>query len=176
MLRNITRILTFVSLAALAAATYSISLAQHGPHQPDLVVRVSGPPVAAPGQDISNLIALRAGNRGIAAAPGTTGALDPANGYMIDLVLSSDAQLPEGFAIYSHNWAEDVLVRGGRVSRTTDLAPGANRPYPVGAVIPADTPAGRYFLCARIDSGNKVAESSENNNTSCTPIVIRPTR
>ena len=92
---------------------------------------------------------------------------------MIDVVLSRDALLPDGFANLSENFAEDVLLRGGRVSRTADLASGAARGYPVGATIPADTPTGWYFLCARIDPGNKVAESNEHNNTACYPIAIR---
>jgi hypothetical protein len=176
MLRSINGFLRTVSVATFVAAAYSMTFAQQGP-APDLIVRVSGPPVAAAGQDISRMIRLQAGNRGTAPAPGTVGALDPRDGYMVDLILSSDPDVPEGWAVYSPNWAEDVLLRGGRTSRTTDLAPGASRLYRVGATIPADTPPGWYRLCAHIDPGNRVVESNEDNNTSCTGIrVIRPRR
>jgi len=58
-------------------------------------------------------------------------------------------------------------LKGGRVSRTADLAPGAFRQYAVGAGIPADTPPGDYFLCATVDPGGAVPESNEGNNTTC---------
>jgi hypothetical protein len=142
--------------------------------RPDLIVRLQAPHVAFAGQDISALIRLFARNIGPAAAPGTNGVINPAGGYMIDVVLSLDGNVPEGFAVFSPNFVEDVLLRGGRTSNTADLAPGATRVYPGQGVIPADTPTGNYFLCARIDPGNRVAESNELNNTSCVQIHINP--
>jgi hypothetical protein len=38
--------------------------------------------------------------------------------------------------------------------------------------LPANIPGGNYFLCARIDPGNKVAEGNEDNNTFCLPITV----
>jgi hypothetical protein len=67
MVHNIKGILRFVSVAALVAVTYSLSLAQQRPHRPDLVVRVTGPGVVAAGQDISQLVGLHARNQGIAS-------------------------------------------------------------------------------------------------------------
>ena len=141
--------------------------------RPDLLVLINGPWMANAGDEIGGQISIRARNMGLVAAPGTVGRVDPDNGYMIDLVLSTDALIPEGFANLAANFAEDVLLRGGRISRTVDLGSGAARRYPVGATIPANTPTGIYPLCARIDPGNKVAESNELNNTACYRIHIR---
>jgi subtilase family serine protease len=44
----------------------------------------------------------------------------------------------------------------------------------LGGVIPADTPPGAYFLCAVIDSGNKVVEENEGNNCACCRIQVMP--
>jgi CARDB len=143
------------------------------PLRPDLSVVIRASRTAIAGHEIGREIQIRARNIGLALAPGTVGRLDPDNGYMIDLVLSTDALMPDGFANLAADFAEDMLLRGGRISRTVDLASGAARGYPVGATIPADTPTGRYFLCARIDPGNKVEESNERNNTACYPIFIR---
>lgn len=148
-------------------------MARLQPLRPDLVVAITGPNRARAGNDIGASIRIRAMNRGRAPAPGTTGRIDPDQGYMIDLVISTDARVPVGFATFSASFAEDALLRGGRISNTADLAPGAAWAYRAGATIPADTPTGRYYICARVDSGNKVGESNENNNTACLPIAIK---
>jgi len=152
------------------AGTASLAAAQA--NRPDLVVRISGPAAANAGDDIGPALKVEALNIGTVPAPGTMGTLNPANGYMIDVVLSTDASVPAGFATYSPSFSEDVLLKGGRISNTADLAPGATKPYPTGGGIPADTPTGAYFVCARIDSGNKVAEANEGNNVACTQIKI----
>lgn len=144
-----------------------------GPGKPDLTVKINGPSSAAPGEDIGNAVKLTARNAGAAAAPGTVGTLNPSDGFMIDVVLSKDASVPSGFATYSDNFHEDVLLKGGRVSRTDDLGAGASKNYPVGATIPADTPPGKYRLCAQIDPANKVAESNEGNNVACDRITVK---
>jgi hypothetical protein len=140
--------------------------------KPDLVVSLSVPASAKAGQDVGPLLKVVARNVGAAPAPGTVGTLDPANGFMIDLVLSKDVNVPPGFAVYSPNFSEDVLLKGGRISNTQDLPAGASKPYPALAGIPADTPTGAYFICAFIDPANKVAESNEGNNVACKPIRI----
>ena len=144
--------------------------------KPDLVVSLSIPPGAKAGKDIGPMITVVAKNAGAAPAPGTVGVLNPANGYMIDLVLSKDTNVPPGFATYSPHFAEDVLLKGGRISNTKDLAPGASQAYPVGGGIPADTLTGAYHICAFIDPANKVAESNEANNVTCEPIKIEGIR
>jgi hypothetical protein len=91
---------------------------------------------------------------------------------MIDLVLSTDRDVPTGFATYAPGFAEDVLLRGGRISNTFDLSPRTRRLYPVGARIPDDTPPGNYYLCVRIDPANRVAKSNEADNLWCVRIRV----
>lgn len=141
------------------------------PAQPDLTVDLAAPPAVAAGADIGPQVRLMVKNVGHAPAWGTEN--HPA-GYMVDLTLGRDAMVPPGFRVYAVHFAEDVLLKGGRVSRTADLAPGAFRQYPVGAGIPANTPPGDYFLCATVDPGAAVAESNEANNTACRRIRILP--
>ena len=131
-----------------------------------------GGQVAFPGQDISNRIKVYARNIGGAAAPGTVGSLSPANGFMIDVMLSKDMSSPSAFAVYSPNYSDDVLLLGGRISNTRDLAAGGMDSYATGATIPADTPPGNYYLALRIDPGSKVDESNEGDNTFFLPIKI----
>ena len=147
---------------------------QHGPGLglavPDLTLTIAVP---HPEQNNPRVF-LVAHNRGAAIAPGTAGSHDPDHGFMIDVVLSSDREVPAEPAIYSPNYSEDVMIRGGRISRTVDLPRLAAKNYSLTIEIPADTPAGNYFLCARIDPFNKVMESIEANNTACTPFNVRP--
>ena len=154
------------------AAAYRFVCPERG--LPDLAVELAAPATILPGELLADGSALIARNRGEAAAPGTIGSLDPANGYMIDLILSSDEVVPEGGATYSATYVEDVLLAGGRASRTYDLAPDSSRVYPEGASIPADTPHGLYFLCARIDPFLRVRESNEANNTACVRVRVGP--
>lgn len=140
-----------------------------GPQQlADLTVSIAVP---RPG-DENPRVFLIARNNGAAIAPGTIGTRDPDNGFVMDVVLSSDREVPAEPAIFSPNHSEDVMIRGGRISRTIDLPRNAAKNYSITADIPADTPAGVYFLCARIDPFNKVAESIEANNVACTPLNV----
>jgi hypothetical protein len=81
--------------------------------------------------------------------------------------------VPPEFAHYADEYAEDVLLKGGRASRTDDLEPNLSRVYRIGGGIPADTPAGEYYICAQIDPGKKVAELNEKNNVSCMHIKLK---
>lgn len=176
-MKNIRRAL--VSFIWLSAAGYlSIPVAFGAPlktplliMQPDLTVSVKAPRSAAAGSDIGNKITVRVKNRGKTVARGTNSADD--NGYMVDVMLSSDRSTPAGWARYSANYHEDVLLRGGRISRTADLGRGKTKRYRTGGGIPADTPTGKYYICAKVDSGNKIAESKEGNNVDCSAIRIK---
>jgi hypothetical protein len=169
---------------------FVISRGGHGPPtgvlNPDLVLRLSSPVTATAGEDIGRAISVTASNIGFAAAPGTEGTLNPANGYTIDVTLSTDETVPPGFATPSSNFTEDMLLQGGSINTTTDLQSRASKTYGIimmgrtrgelrGGVgrIPPDTITGLYYICARIDPGNKVAEVSETNNVSCTQIKIK---
>jgi hypothetical protein len=140
----------------------------------DLRVSVQGPAEARAGEDLSARVRLAGSNAGGAPADGT--AEGGSAGYMIDLVLSPDSALAVRPATFSPTYQPGVLLRGGRVSNTRRLAPGATAEYPVGAVIPADTPPGRYCLGAVIDPLERVGEASERNNTACHWIRVLPPR
>jgi hypothetical protein len=176
-------------IASVMALFYSTSLAQESTDKtmpggrpinpnnvrlgtkPDLVVRILGVPATAnAGEDIGPVLKVVAKNIGGSTAAGTSTAGE--NGYMIDLVLSTDVNVPEGFATFSASFLEDALLAGGRISNTQNLAGSASTGYPVGAVIPSDTPPGLYLLCARIDPANKIAESNETNNVGCAKLKI----
>ncbi|HEV7858148.1 MAG TPA: hypothetical protein VGO91_05920 [Pyrinomonadaceae bacterium] len=147
------------------------SVRQQQQCMPDLVVNIQGVPATAyAGEDIGPVLKVVAKNIGGTPAAGTRSAGE--NGYMIDLVLSTDTNVPEGFATFSASFLEDVLLRGARISNTEDLPGGTSNGYPVGATIPSDTPPGLYLICARIDPANKIAESYETNNVGCVKLKI----
>ncbi|NEN99278.1 MAG: S8 family serine peptidase [Moorea sp. SIO3I7] len=136
----------------------------------DLVVSVSTTELATPGEELSP-IEVRVKNIGDSLAQGTESG--GAYGYFVDLILSSDTEVPKGFATFSPNFSEDVLLLGGRLSNTPDLKPGEEFVFTTSGGIPNDTPVGDYFIAAQIDPGQKVVESNERNNTAFEPIKIR---
>ena len=137
---------------------------------PDLVVRLQAPAEAVAGEDIGAGTRILVANLGQRVARGTDSATR--GGYMVDLFPSRHVR-PGGFARFSEQYHDGVLLRGGRVSNTVDLAPGARRRYRIGGGLPQDTPPGSYRLCARVDPGQAVAESDEGNNLDCRPLRIR---
>lgn len=140
---------------------------------PDLVVQkiTVGPNKITPGGALDVQAFIR--NKGTSVAPGTVGSGGGSGGFMVDITLGTDHDTPDGFAAGSPNYSEDVLLKGGRFSNTTDLAPGETKDFSdFDPEIPADTPLGNYFVCARVDPGQKVAESKEDNNTKCTRIKV----
>jgi hypothetical protein len=54
---------------------------------------------------------------------------------------------------------EDIGLKGGRINKTVILAHLALKSNLTAAGTPSNTPAGNTFLCARSNSGYKVAES-----------------
>ncbi|EMY77097.1 CARDB domain protein [Leptospira weilii serovar Ranarum str. ICFT] len=124
-----------------------------------------------PGEDVSKKVKVQVANFGGTLANGS----NPANeGYMVDLILSQDSFVPEGYAPYFPDFKEDVLLGGGRISHTPDLFSGALAFVSEGSnIIPKNVPPGDYNLCARVDAGSKVAESNEQNNTVCIPITVQ---
>ncbi|HVF10015.1 MAG TPA: hypothetical protein VNA16_04385 [Abditibacteriaceae bacterium] len=142
----------------------------------DLQVKLSVPSEARAGDIIGAAIEVHAMNYGAVAVAGTADEVDPANGYVIEIFLSADKNIAPGVAAYKPNFAEDVLLQGGRINHTYDLPPGAAAVYEHlqngKGKIPDDTPPGVYFIGARIDPANKVAESDENNNIAWGRIAI----
>jgi len=163
--------------------------------QPDLVVdSITLPmpstttlpsPMLTPGQDLSSSgLVLTVDNLGSAVARGTVDAAGnpQGEGYNVDLVLSTDQVVPEGFATLPPGgaFAEDGLLQQGRLSRTVDVAPSVPVVYPIGppvssdlgGIVPTQIPSGPYYLCARIDPGDAVAESDETNNVNCIAVTV----
>lgn len=142
---------------------------------PDLIVTaIDAPATAAPGQSLGT-VKVTAKNIGAAMAPGTAESGGSDHGYMIDLVISTDTSVPMGWATYSPNYSEDVLLQGGRISNTPDLDPSESEALSEGGMnLQSDVPPGYYHLCARIDPGNKVPESNENNNLYCVRLTVKP--
>lgn len=139
----------------------------------DLTPTIGNRASAMPGDSLT--IGLELHNNGDTNCPGTDVI---ASGYMVDLFLSTDRVGPSSWAVYNAAWREDVLLRGGRVSRTQSLGPGVH--YRFGApsyaygpfTLPTGVPPGDYYLCAGVDQGNRVVESNERNNVACNPIRI----
>ncbi|MFC2156096.1 hypothetical protein ACFLRB_06380 [Acidobacteriota bacterium] len=84
----------------------------------------------------------------------------------VDIILTSNPSYPAPApqAVYSPNYADNVMLKGGRehisftgVGKVNVILNGTN-------IIPTDTPPGNYFLGAVIDAGNKVREANERNN------------
>jgi hypothetical protein len=95
----------------------------------------------------------------------------------VDIILTSKPTYPSPapYAIYSPNYSDGVLLKGGR-EHISFKGPGmVNVKLNGSNIIPANTPPGIYYLGAVIDAGNKVKESDEKNNVSfCKVGVVRP--
>lgn len=126
----------------------------------DLVVKVTGPQKVTAGVSIPGL-RVEAKNIGKVQA----------SGYKIDLILSKDNQ-----AQYRLNRLSLKSKTGTpllqTLSLTTPLAPNGRKDYFPNIRLPANTAAGQYYLCAIIDSANKLNEYKENNNTQCKQIQV----
>ncbi len=161
--------IALVSLFALAAPAFAAC---------DLTPIIGAPVERRAGEDV--MITLEIANRGDTNCPGTIEA-PPGASYMVDIFLSTDRNGPSSWAVYNATWREDVLLRGGRVSRTNSIGPGVTvrygaPRYEIGPMtLPTSIPPGDYFLCAGVDMGNRVAESNKRNNIACNPMRILPT-
>jgi hypothetical protein len=134
----------------------------------DLSVQISACPARIPaGTALDGRLKVQARS----TFPGPLGAVP------LDLVLTASPTypVPAPYAAYSPTYSDGVLLQGGR--EHLDFAGpgllgvalhGVNR-------IPADTPAGTYYIGAVIDAGNQVEESDESNNLGvCRIQVTRP--
>lgn len=135
------------------------------------------------------LLSFKVMNKASASTPAAGTLSAGTSGWMADVVLSTDTRGPSGFAVYSPAWSEDVLLRGGRMSRTNDLAPGGEqmfngptvmrggppaRPYDyLSFPMPTGVRPGAYYVCVIVDPANVIAESNERDNATCHPITIR---
>lgn len=91
-----------------------------------------------------------------------------------DLILTSSPNYPAPApqAIYSANYSDRVLLKGGRTH--VNFAPNGsvNVSFGNNNEIPADTPPGNYYLGVVIDAGNKAKESNERNNVAWCKIRV----
>ncbi len=165
---------------ALAAGSLSGGASFSDMPLPDLVVYITGPPSARAGEPLGNKVTVTVDNVGDATAPGSESSDE---GYVADIVLSSDAEVQVKESDFYATFVGYVQrLRGGRMNRTPDVAaddpdlvtiwnPEAD--HPGDLEIPYDTPSGNYFICAVVDPGRKVKEADESNNVACAPISIQ---
>jgi hypothetical protein len=130
---------------------------------PDLVVRMKYPINAAPGQSLAKEFSLTVENKGTAEA----------KDFNVQLVFSSDIQIPFQPAAYSKNFQEDALLEGGQ-STVASIKPGESLTVslPGPLKIPADTSPARYYLGALVDPGKKIEELNDENNKESGFIMI----
>ncbi len=102
-------------------------------------------------------------NAGTGVARGTVkpdGSTTP-DGYMIDLSLSKDPirdPVKPHVVPSPYTFREGMLLKGGRISRTVDLAPGAEKEYSASVEIPKNMKPGQYWIGVSLDPFNKVPE------------------
>lgn len=113
------------------------------------------PLYVSPGEELKERVKLKLYNDGIIAA----------KDFFVELVLSSDAEIPMKPGVYGDNYSEDMLLKDGRL-KVDKLEPGEPITLTFGGMltIPPDAPPGRYYLGAVLDPENKLEELEEENN------------
>ena len=144
---------------------------------PDLIVALNGPEKVIAGEDVA--LEVIVSNIGSATALGSIESKIAY--YVVDLILSSDNNIPLELAVYPvyagmtrEDFVEDMLLEGGRISRTESISPGSSVSYTLNLYIPEKTSPGIYCLGAVVDPAKAVEELSEENNTYCYKINILP--
>ncbi|UCH95315.1 MAG: hypothetical protein JSV88_00330 [Candidatus Aminicenantes bacterium] len=130
---------------------------------PDLAARMKYPIKAAPGAALAKEVSITLENKGTVEA----------RNFNVELVISSDLQIPIQPAAYSENFQEDALLEGGQ-GTVAAIKPGESLTIslPGTLKIPADTLPGKYYLAAVADPGNKIEELDEENNKDTGFIMI----
>jgi len=140
--------------ATIGSISGSTTLTVLNPNLPDLIVSAlsTGTTAIAAGRNIS--VSNTVKNQGTVAAGSS----------VVAFHLSTNTTYGDG---------DDIPLTFTRT--VPGLAVGASGSATNTLTIPAATPLGSYYLCAKADSGNTVAESNENNNVSCTGATIQVT-
>lgn len=115
------------------------------------------------------LIEITVENVGSGTALGTDQSI-PEGGYMIDIILSDDNQVPLDYADVPepYEFREDMLLLGGRISNTITLQPGQGHTYTIeGLQMPdlLNCDQGWTHIIALVNAGQRITESNYNNNT-----------
>jgi len=143
----------------------------HTDHQPAGEIR--------PGQIIRFSVTVKNFGTGVANGTVKPDGSTTSNGYMIDLSLHKK---PIGDPAKPHIlpspyiFTEGMLLKGGRISRTVDLAPGASKEYSTSVEIPKDIKPGEYWIGVSLDPFNKVIEgppTGEEDNVVNHEIIIK---
>ncbi|MEA3282277.1 MAG: CARDB domain-containing protein [Euryarchaeota archaeon] len=144
---------------------------------PDLIVAINGPEKVIAGENVA--LEVIVSNIGSATAPGSIES--EVVYYVVDLILSSDNNIPLELAVYPvyagktrEDFVEDMLLEGGRISRTESISPGGSVSYTLDLYIPEKTSPGIHCLGAVVDPAEAVEELSEENNIYCHKINILP--
>lgn len=121
----------------------------------DLVAELEYPIEVSPGDEMGGRVTIKLENKGT----------NPAGEFTVELVFSSDLEIPVKSGMYSDTFMEDMLLQGGRL-KVESLNPGEIKTLkPEGPLkIPVDTPPGRFYLGVVVDTENKVEETAEDNN------------
>jgi hypothetical protein len=113
------------------------------------------PLYVAPGSDFGEKVTLKVVNEGMIAA----------ENFFVELVLSTDKEVPLKPGISSNRFQEDMLLKNGRV-KVDLLLPGESitLQFKSPLTVPDNTPPGKYNLGAVIDPENYIKELHETNN------------
>jgi len=119
--------------------------------QADLIMTVVSTTATAvsPGAGIS--VSNTTKNQGLFVAPTFT----------IGFVLSPTA-----------NYNDPGAIASTTTRTLNSLAVGASATASTNMLVPASTPLGTYYICAKTDVNNTVSESNETNNTLCTSTTV----
>nr|WP_245302488.1 S-layer homology domain-containing protein [Symbiobacterium terraclitae] len=139
--------------------------------KPDLTVSLSGPAEVVRGTSLEGLATVKVTNGGALKAAGNRPGQE---GYELAFVLSTSTEIPVAYGEESASFRDGAVLPRGRITATSDLEPGTSVEYPVKGTIPADTPPGLYCLGVVVDPAGRVSEASEENNTACLMVTVRP--
>jgi hypothetical protein len=129
----------------------------------DLSVTMKYPFNASPGQALGKDISLTIENKGTV----------PAENFDIQMVLSSDFNVPVEPVTYSEEFKDNTLLEQGKETVTV-LQPGKRitLSFKGSLKVPPRTAPGRYYLGAVVDVGNKIKELNEENNADTRLLMV----
>jgi hypothetical protein len=130
---------------------------------PDLTLAVTYPIKVKPGEDLKGKISASVKNDGSA----------PAGDFHVGFSLVSEGQPPIEIGSVFKNFAKDVIIKDGH-EEPKKFNPGESFTMEVteSVIIPQDIAPGRYYFEAKADSGEKIIETNEENNSFKGLIII----